>query len=78
MYSGAPVTAASVMARLVASASSSGGRVRPCCTRRRSGPAAMACATSSSMAMPFSACIMVSAPMRSACCMASRISPSVA
>ena len=77
MYSGAPVTPASVMARLVASASSSGGRVRPCCTGSVF-PAARACATSWSMAMPFSACIMITAPVPAARVMARTMSPSVA
>jgi hypothetical protein len=35
-------------------------------------------ATSWSIAMPFSACIITSAPVRDACCMARKISPSVA
>ena len=77
MYSGQSATFASVIARLVASPSSSGGRVRPCCTGSVR-PAATACATSWSIAMPFSACIMIVAPMRDASCMPSRISPSVA
>ena len=77
MYSGQPATSASVMAREVASPSSSGGRVRPCSTGSVR-PDAIACATSWSMAMPFSACIITVAPERAACCMASRISPSVA
>ena len=77
MYSGEPDTLASVIAREVASPSSSGGRVRPCCTGSVL-PAASACATSWSIAMPFSACIMTIAPDRAACCIASRISPSVA
>ena len=77
MYSGQPATLASVMARDVASPSSSGGRVRPWYTGSVR-PAASACATSWSMAMPFSACIITVAPERAACCMASRISPSVA
>ena len=76
-YSGAPVTWARVMARWVASASSSGGRVSPCCTGVVF-PAASARATSWSIAMPFSACIMISAPLSAARSMARRISPSVA
>ena len=77
MYSGDPVTPASVMARWVASASSSGGRVRPCWTGSVL-PAASACATSWSIAMPFSACIMITAPVSAARVMARTISPSVA
>ena len=77
MYSGQSATLASVMARDVASPSSSGGRVRPWYTGSV-WPAASACATSWSMAMPFSACMQMVAPSRAACCMASRISPSVA
>jgi hypothetical protein len=38
----------------------------------------MACATSSSIAMPFSACIMTIEPVSVAFCIARRISPSVA
>jgi hypothetical protein len=77
MYSGQRATWARTIAREVASPSSSGGRVRPCCTGSVR-PAASAWATSWSMAMPFSACIMTIAPDRAACCIASRISPSVA
>ena len=77
MYSGQSATLASVIAREVASPSSSGGRVKPWFTGAVR-PAASACATSWSMAMPFSACISTVAPERAACCMASRISPSVA
>ena len=77
MYSGQSATRARVIARLVASPSSSGGLVRPWYTGSVR-PAAMACATSWSIAMPFSACIMIVAPVRDACCIASRISPSVA
>jgi hypothetical protein len=77
MYSGQFATFASVIAREVASPSSSGGRVSPWLTGSVC-PAAIACATSWSMAMPFSACIITVAPERAACCMASRISPSVA
>ena len=77
MYSGEPVTRARVMARWVASASSSGGRVSPCCTGSVF-PAASACATSWSIAMPFSACIMITAPVSAALVMARTISPSVA
>jgi hypothetical protein len=77
MYSGAPVTRASWIARDVASPSSSGGRVNPCCTGSVR-PSDSACATSSSIAMPFSACIMIVAPVPDAFCIARRISPSVA
>ncbi len=76
-YSGDPVTWASTMARWVASASSSGGRVSPCCTGSVF-PSASALATSWSIAMPFSACIMITAPVSAALCIARRISPSVA
>ena len=39
-------------------------------------PRASACAASTSMAMPFSACIMITAPLSDAFCMARRIWPS--
>ena len=77
MYSGEPVTLARVIAREVASPSSSGGRVSPCSTGSVR-PLASACATSWSIAMPFSACIMTIPPMSRAFCIARRISPSVA
>src|SRR5215468_5726561 len=53
MYSGAPVTWASLIALAVASPSSSGGLVRPC-QPGSVPPLASACATSTSIAMPFS------------------------
>ena len=62
-YSGAPVTSASVIARGVASLSSSGGRVSPCCTGVGLPARPAPRATSWSIAMPFSACIMISAPL---------------
>jgi hypothetical protein len=71
------VTFASWIAREVASPSSSGGRVIPCSTGSVR-PDAIAWATSSSIAMPFSACIMIIAPVSVAFCIARRISPSVA
>jgi len=77
MYNGAPVTWASRIARAVASPSSSGGLVRPCHPGSVC-PLASACATSTSIAMPFSACIMIVAPLLAARCIACRISPSVA
>ena len=77
MYSGAPVTPASAIARLVASPSSTAGLVSPRCTGSVS-PRASARATSSSIAMPFSACIMIIAPDSAALNMACVISPSVA
>ena len=76
MYSGQlPATPASTMARLVASPSSTDGRVRPWYFGSVS-PRASACCTSTSMAMPFSACIMIMAPLSDARCMARRIWPS--
>ena len=75
MYSGVPATSASWMARLVASPSSRGGRVMPWYTGSV-WPLAAAWAAMTSMAMPFSACIMMSPPLWWACCMARRILPS--
>ena len=76
MYSGTlPATLASWMARCVASPSSSAGRVKAWYFGSVS-PRASAWATSTSMAMPFSACIMIIAPDSPAVCIARRIWPS--
>jgi hypothetical protein len=66
-YSGEPATRASWTARLVASPSVSGGRVKAwyfgsVC------PAASASFTSTSIASPFSACTITSAPVSAATC----------
>ena len=63
------------MARWVASPSSAEGRVYEWYFGSVS-PRASAWATSTSMAMPFSACIMIVAPQSAAVCMARRIWPS--
>ena len=77
-YSGTlPATLASWMARLVASASSSTGRVKEWNFGSVS-PRASAWAMSTSMAMPFSACIIIVAPDSPAFCIARRIWPSSA
>ena len=76
MYSGTlPATLASWIARCVASPSSSAGRVSEWYFGSVS-PRAIAWATSTSMAMPFSACIMIIAPDSFAVCIARRIWPS--
>ena len=76
MYSGTlPATLASWIARCVASPSSSAGRVKEWYFGSVS-PRARAWATSTSMAMPFSACIMIIAPDSPAFCIARRIWPS--
>jgi hypothetical protein len=64
-----------MIARWVASASVSQGRVAPWYFGSVS-PRASACCTSTSMAMPFSACIMISEPFPAAVCMARTIWPS--
>ena len=64
-----------MIARLVASASVSQGRVSPWLIGAVS-PRASACCTSTSMTMPFSACIMIIAPLLAAVCMARRTWPS--
>ena len=66
-YSGQPAMWASFTARLVASASVSGGRVAAC-QRGSVLPSASACLTSTSIASPFSAWTMTSAPVRAATC----------
>ncbi|MEJ7719388.1 MAG: hypothetical protein WKF58_02605 [Ilumatobacteraceae bacterium] len=67
-----PATFDSEIARCVASASSSAGRVNEWNFGSVS-PRASAWATSTSMAMPFSACIMIIAPDSPAFCIARRI-----
>ena len=72
MYSGTlPATFASWIARFVASPSSSAGRVSAWYFGSVS-PRAMAWAMSTSMAMPFSACIIIMAPDSSAFCVGPR------
>jgi len=66
IYNGAPATTGQPDRRGVASPSRSGGRDsrdKP----DRSGPGPSACSTRTSIAMPFSACIMISAPLSDAC-----------
>ena len=63
------------MARLVASPSRRGGLVMPWYTGSV-WPLAAACSASTSMAMPFSACMLIRAPLLAAFCMALRIWPS--
>ncbi len=76
MYSGTlPATLESTMARFVASPSSRLGRLIEWYFGSVS-PLARCCCTSTSMAMPFSACIMIMAPFSLAVCMARRIWPS--
>ena len=67
-----PATSASTIARLVASPSSAERRTMPWCTGSVS-PRSTAWAASTSIAMPFSACIMIVAPLFEALCMARRI-----
>lgn len=74
-YSGAPATWASRMARWVASASRRALRTSPW-KRGSVSPRARACSTRTSIAMPFSACIMIRPPFSAARCMARRICPS--
>ncbi len=77
-YSGTlPATVASWIARLVASPSSAAGRVK-LWYRGSVSPRARACPTRTSMAIPFSACIMIIAPDSPAFCIARRICPSSA
>ena len=64
-----------MIARWVASSSVSHGRVSPWLIGSVS-PRASAWATRTSMAMPFSACIMIIAPFSRAFCIARRIWPS--
>ena len=64
-YSGAPATRASWIARFVASPSVSGGRVSAC-QRGSVCPSASARYTSTSIASPFSACTITSAPVAAA------------
>ena len=66
---------ASMIARCVASSSVSHGRVSPWYFGAVS-PRASACATRTSIAVPFSACIMIIEPLPAAVCIARRIWPS--
>ena len=66
-YSGEPATRASCMARFVASPSVSGGRVSAWYFGSV-WPAASASFTNTSIASPFSACTITSAPVSAATC----------
>ena len=75
MYTGAPATRASSIVRWVASASSRAWRTTPW-YRGSVWPRSRAWAMSTSMAGPFSACIITSPPLDDARCMARRTWPS--